>query len=92
MTQYTIPNIDFNSQVTTSDGKLSPQYVAFFTGIKGLVDSNFNTNGLHAPDMESSDLSDDSKVSNGVIYYNTTDNQLETVIDGVKHKVTTTPV
>ena len=90
MTTYTFSNIDLTAPVVKPDGTFTQQYHEFFRSLKGGLDKNFNVHGLHIPDINSGDLSPESKTDNGATYYSNDDGQPETIVNQEVHVISTT--
>lgn len=91
MTNYTFPYIDLRGKVVDQNGNFTQQYHDFFRSLKGCLSENFNSHGVHLPDINSNELSPEAVADEGVTYYSQDQDQLETVLSDGIHVITTTP-
>ena len=69
MTNYTFTNINLDDKFVNEDGTLTTKNKEFFRSLKGGLDRNFNSHGIHAPNFNANELSQESKTDNGVLYF-----------------------
>ena len=86
------PPDKFIEKSTDSSGSdsyaLTSGWQNYFRSFHTSLSNNFNEHGTSMPPLKNGEL---AAQENGVTYYNSDDNQLETIVNGVIHVVTTTP-
>lgn len=93
MTTFTVGFLPLDQPLVDKKGILTSTGVDYFRSVHNVVSTNFNDFGVHFPTIEpgSLALTPTNTLENGATYYNTTDNQPETIIEGVRHSFNTTP-
>lgn len=92
MAEFNVDFLPLTMAFTNKDGTLSGAAANYMRSLHNLVSNNFNDHGVHFPTIDGASLAltPTGDLENGATYYDTTDGQPETIIDGVRHKFTTT--
>jgi hypothetical protein len=92
--EFNIDYLPVDKALTNKDGTLSPAWENYLRSLHNLASNNFNANGTHLPTIDPDALVETptGAFENGAAYYNTTDNQAEIIINGVRHSFDTTVI